>query len=103
MRCHGVGRKPIQIEVWNPRLFATSLQIVSLLLCLPAFRAAPLFRESLAVRLDEGFGLVVLGFEKEGDPQDGKGQRTRRIGKGRTEDLLDRTVQELLPNVPCRK
>mmetsp|Transcript_17232 Transcript_17232/g.47732 ORF Transcript_17232/g.47732 Transcript_17232/m.47732 type:complete len:295 (-) Transcript_17232:227-1111(-) len=100
VRCHGVGGKAIQIEVRDPCLLATALEIVTLFLRFPTCLATPLLDEPITVGFDEGFGLIVLRFEKERHPEHRERYWSRGIGIWLGKNVLDRSIEMLLSNVP---
>ena len=99
MRCHGVGREPIKIEVRYAGLQSPSLEVVGRLLPLPTPLPAPLLDESLSVGLDERFCFVVIRVEEEWDSYDRKGQGSGSVGERRRQNLVDGVVEVLLPDV----
>ena len=81
-------------------LYTASLEVVSALLLFPTALPAPLLDQSFPIALHKNSRFIVVGFEKEWNPNYREAKRSRGAGKRIVQDLFNGLVQMLLPDVP---
>jgi len=95
-----IARETIEIETGDSRFQPPPLEIVVVLLAFPAGGSAPFGNQAFAVGFDEGEGFVVVGFEEEGDAEEGEFDGEGRGGGRVLQHRVDCAAEMLLPDVP---